>query len=236
MSLLYRHAREFGIELDHAQQSRFEAYYRLLSEWNERFNLTAITEYTAVQIKHFLDSLSAAPLLSALAQDGQVIDVGAGAGLPGVPLAITFPYLHFTMLEATGKKVRFLDQLILELGLENAVAVQGRAEELAHAKEHRAMYAAALARALAPMPTLVEYMLPFVRVGGMLVAYKGIEAVEEARAASRAIQTLGGRLREIVPVQLPTLSAARHLVVVDKVKETPPRYPRRSGMPVKKPL
>lgn len=236
MSFLNQHAREFGVELDPSQEARFEAYYRLLAEWNERVNLTAIIEYGEVQLKHFLDSLTAAPLVRDRAENARLIDVGAGAGLPGAPLAIVFPYLRVTLLEATGKKVRFLDELVRELPIENATALKGRAEELAHDPTHREQYDFAVARALADMRTLVEYCLPFVKPGGSLIAYKGVEAEAETSAAARAIETLGGRVREVIPVRLPTLAVRRHLVVVDKIAATPARYPRRSGMPEKKPL
>lgn len=237
MSILYQGAREFGLELDKVQQDLFEAYYHLLLEWNQQVNLTAITEYTDVQVKHFLDSLSAAPLITRAApQNKRLIDVGAGAGFPGAPLAIAFPELRVTLLEATGKKVRFLDTLARELPLENVTAVHARAEELAHNAHERETYDFAVARAVAELRTLVEYSLPFVRVGGAFIAYKALEAQAEAEAAAHAIEALGGRVREIILVKLPFKDDVRHLVVIDKVAPTPARYPRRSGMPEKKPL
>jgi 16S rRNA (guanine527-N7)-methyltransferase len=237
MSLLYQYALGMGVDLAPAQQAQFEAYYRLLSDWNTRFNLTAITDYTEVQLKHFVDSLTAAPLLSAVSGTrGKLIDVGAGAGFPGVPLAIAFPDLRVTLLEATGKKVRFLDELVRELGLENAIAVHARAEEYAHQPDQRACYDFAVARAVAPLRTLVEYTLPFVRRGGLLIAYKAIDAEAESREAARAIQQLGGRLRELKPVKIGDLADVRHLVVVEKVAATPDLYPRAGGLPKHKPL
>jgi 16S rRNA (guanine527-N7)-methyltransferase len=237
MSLLYQHARAYGLDLTPTQQEKFEKYFHLLVEWNERFNLTTITEYTAVQIKHFLDSLSAAPLLMRAPVAGKtLIDVGAGAGFPGMALAIAFPELRVTLLEATGKKVRFLDQVARELPVENATAIHGRAEELAHDRKHRARYDCAVARALAPMRTLVEYALPFVRVGGILIAYKALDAEPETTEAERAIKTLGGRVREIVPVKLADLDDVRRLVVIDKIAPTPSAYPRAGGLPKNKPL
>lgn len=237
MSILYQGAREFGVELDEIQQDLFEAYYHLLLEWNQQVNLTAITEYTEVQVKHFLDSLAAAPLIARAApQNKRLMDVGAGAGFPGAPLAIAFPELRVTLLEATAKKVRFLDTLTRELPLENVTAVHARAEEFAHNERERETYDFAVARAVGELRTLVEYSLPFVRVGGAFIAYKALEAQAEAEAAANAIQTLGGRLREIVPIKLPFKDDVRHLVVIDKVAPTPVRYPRRSGMPEKKPL
>lgn len=237
MSLLYQHAREFGIDLTPTQQEQFEKYFRLLVEWNEKFNLTAITEYTQVQLKHFLDSLSAAPILQkAGVMNKALMDVGAGAGFPGMPLAIAFPDLRVTLLEATGKKVRFLDQLARELGLENVTSVHARAEEYAHDPRERAHFDFAVARALAPMRTLVEYTLPFVRVGGVLVAYKAVDAEAEAESAKHALKLLGGRTREIVPVKLADLEDVRHLIVIDKLSPTPKTYPRAGGLPKSNPL
>jgi 16S rRNA (guanine527-N7)-methyltransferase len=237
MSLLYQHGRAYGLDLTPTQQEKFQKYFHLLVEWNERFNLTTITEYTAVQIKHFLDSLSAAPILVRAHIAGKaLIDVGAGAGFPGMALAIAFPELRVTLLEATGKKVRFLDQVARELPVENVTAIHGRAEELAHNRKHRAQYDFAVARALAPMRTLVEYTLPFVRVGGIVIAYKALDAEPETTEAEHAIKTLGGRVREIVPVKLADLDDVRRLVVIDKIAPTPPQYPRAGGLPKNKPL
>jgi 16S rRNA (guanine527-N7)-methyltransferase len=237
MSLLYQHARAFGLELTPIQQAQFEAYYHLLVEWNARFNLTTLTEYTAVQVKHFLDSLSAAPFFLAGQTNGKtMIDVGAGAGLPGIALAIAFPELRVTLLEATGKKVRFLDEVARALPLENVTAVHGRAEEFAHDRNQRAQYDYVAARALAEMRTLVEYTLPFARVGGCVIAYKAVGAEEETAHAQRAIETLGGRLRAIMPVKLADLDDVRRLVVIDKIAPTPDLYPRAGGAPKSRPL
>lgn len=237
MSLLYQHARAFGLDLLPVQQEQFEKYYRLLVEWNEKFNLTTITEYTGVQVKHFLDSLSAAPLLQRAGVNGKtLLDVGAGAGFPGMPLAIAYPDLRVTLLEATGKKVRFLDAVARDLGLENVAAVHGRAEEFAREAKQRAHYDFVVARALAPMRTLLEYTLPFARRGGVLIAYKAVEAERETAEAQRAIKALGGRAREIIPVQLADLDDVRRLVVIDKIAPTPAVYPRAGGLPKNKPL
>ncbi len=236
MNLLQEGAREFGVELSQDQLDRFEAYYRHLAEWNTRLNLTAITGYGEVQVLHFLDSLSLACVLSRAQLDRKLIDVGAGGGFPGVPLAIAFPELEVTLLEATGKKVAFLDDLTRALALRNVTTVKGRAEELGHREEYRERYDLTVARAVAEMRTLVEYTLPFVRLGGMLVASKGAEAAEETAAAAGAVQVLGGRVSQLVPVVLPTLDAPRHLVVIEKVAPTPARYPRRAGLPSKRPL
>lgn len=237
MSLLYQHARAFGLDLLPTQQEQFEKYYRLLVEWNEKFNLTTITEYTGVQVKHFLDSLSAAPVLERAGVSGKtLLDVGAGAGFPGMPLAIAYPDLRVTLLEGTGKKVRFLDAVARELGRENVTAVHGRAEEFAHNVKQRAHYDFVVARALAPMRTLVEYALPFARRGGLVIAYRAVEAERETAEAQRAIEILGGRVREIIPVRLAELDDVRRLVVIDKIAPTLKIYPRAGGLPKNKPL
>ncbi len=237
MSILQEGARDFDLELPPAQLEQFEAYSRHLAEWNERVNLTAITDYDRVQVLHFLDSLSVARALPRESLDGRsLIDVGTGAGFPGVPLAIVFPALQVTLLEATGKKTAFLDFLTRELSLGNVRVVKGRAEELGHQAEYRERYDFATARAVAEMRTLVEYTLPFVRVGGLFAASKSADAAEETKQAAHAIQVLGGQLRRLIPVTLSTLNEPRHIVVVAKIAATPPKYPRRSGMPEKKPL
>jgi 16S rRNA (guanine527-N7)-methyltransferase len=237
MRLLYEGAREFGIELSQEQLDRFEAYYRHLIEWNTRLNLTSLIGHDEVQVLHFLDSLSVACVLPrAQLEDRKLIDVGAGGGFPGVPLAIAFPKLEVTLLEATGKKVVFLDDLSRALALDNVTTVKGRAEELGQRGDFRERYDLVVARAVAEMRTLVEYTLPFVRVGGMFVASKSADAAEETEAAAGAIQRLGGRVRQLVPLALPTLDQPRHLVVIEKVASTPAHFPRRAGVPSKKPL
>jgi len=237
MSILYQHARAFGLDLTPVQLTQFENYYHLLVAWNEKFNLTTLTDYTAVQLKHFLDSLSAAPLLLAGQTDGKkLMDVGAGAGFPGMALAIAFPALRVTLLEATGKKARFLDTVARELPLENVTAAHGRAEEFARLPQERAAYDYVTARAVAEMRTLAEYTFPFARVGGCVIAYKAVDAERETADAQRAIETLGGRVREIVRVKLADLDDVRHLVVIDKIAPTPKVYPRAGGAPKNHPL
>ena len=234
MELLRQHAREFGIELTPAQLEQFETLYREMTAWNERTNLTSITERDQVIVKHFLDSLSVA-LAFKQGIPQSLIDVGAGAGFPGLPLKIVYPDMRVTLLEATGKKVEFIKHAITRLNLRDAVAIQSRAEDLAHDPVHREKYDAAIARAVADMSVLAEYMLPFVRVGGMFIAQKGVDIEEEMRNASRALKILGGSVREIIPVQLPELEK-RHLVIVKKTNATPIKYPRRAGVPSKQPL
>ncbi|MBI4785844.1 MAG: 16S rRNA (guanine(527)-N(7))-methyltransferase RsmG [Chloroflexi bacterium] len=232
MSQLVHTARAFGLQLDAGQLAAFEQYYRELNAWNTRVNLTAITEREQVIVKHFLDSLSVAPQVHSAIT---LIDIGAGAGFPGVPLKIALPHLRVTLLEATRKKAEFLKHLIAQFELSNTIAVQARAEDLARDAAHREQYDCAVARAVAELATLLEYSLPFVKVGGIFIAQKGNKVEDEIRRAERALTVLGGRVREIVPVQLPGLEL-RHLVVVEKTARTPSTYPRRAGIPERKPI
>ena len=227
-------AREFGIELSPAQQEAFQVYARELAAWNARFNLTTIVEPDQVIVKHFLDSLSVAPLLRQ-SPPATLIDIGSGAGFPGVPLKIALPALRVTLLDSIGKKVQFLKHLITELNLSGTVALHARAEELAHNPAYREKYDVAVARAVADLATLLEYALPFVRVGGVFVALKGVNVAEELEHAAPALRQLGGRLRETTTVQLPGLDP-RHLIVIDKTAQTPARYPRAGGAPRTNPI
>jgi len=240
MELLVEGAKRLGLTLTRTQIETLDKLYRLLVEWNAQFNLTAITEYDQVQIRHFLDSLSC--VLALRGQTGQdnkplsCIDVGSGAGFPGLVLKIYCPKIDMTLLEATGKKVEFIEFAIQRLGLKRIRAIKGRAEELGQSPEHRERYDVAVARAVAELPVLVEYLLPLCRPGGLVVAQKGASAQEEIQAAEHAIALLGGRLRKVLSVELLGLAEARNLVLIDKVARTPDKYPRRPGMPVKRPL
>ncbi len=232
MPSLAEEARSFGLELSPTQLDALESYYRELMAWNERVNLTAITERDHVMVKHFLDSLSVAPLL---APASALIDIGAGAGLPGLPLKIALPDLRLTLVDATRKKVDFLNHIIATLGLDETRAVQARAEDLGREPAYREQYDFAVARAVADLPVLAEYALPLVKVGGAVIAQKGIAITEELERAKRAIGVLGGRVGDVRVVQLPGLEP-RHLVVVEKIAPTPPGYPRRAGLPERKPI
>jgi 16S rRNA (guanine527-N7)-methyltransferase len=236
---------QMGIPLIPAQVAAFEQYTSELLVWNERFNLTAITDREQVEIRHYLDSLSILPALAMLEKTSlsallsrslRVADVGAGAGLPGLALRIVWPRLRLALIEATGKKVHFMEHVAALLGLTDVQLIQGRAEELALREPHRASYDLVLARAVAPLPTLVEYLLPLARLGGRVVAYKGSAAHEEALAAEHGIRLLGGHLRKLIPVEVPGLAETRVLVVIDKVAQTPDGYPRGQGLPKKQPL
>jgi 16S rRNA (guanine527-N7)-methyltransferase len=240
MERLLEGARTLGLQLTDAQRASFQLYYESLIDWNQQFNLTAITDYEQVQIRHFLDSLSCLlareTRLALSRRSARMIDVGSGAGFPGVPLKLVCPAVQLTLLEATGKKVGFLEHLIERLGLQSVTAIKARAEELGHDPAHREQYDLVLARAVAELPVAIEYMLPFCKVGGWAVAQKGEAGTAEAWAAQHAIGLLGGELRRVVPVELPRLPEDRSLIVVEKAGPTPPTYPRRPGIPGKRPL
>ena len=240
MQRLTEGASAVGLRLTAAQQASFQLYYEELVSWNQNFNLTAITEYEQVQIRHFLDSLSCLlakeTRLALNRPDARMIDVGTGAGFPGIPLKLVCPAARLTLLEATGKKVTFLEHVVERLGLRRVTMIRGRAEELAHDPEHREQYDLALARAVAELPVVAEYTLPFCKTGGWVVAQKGESGAAEAWSAERAITLLGGALHQVLPVELPGLPEDRSLVVIEKVSPTPTTYPRRTGIPTKRPL
>lgn len=236
--LLSREAGRLGIELSDTQLALFRRYYEELVAWNARVNLTAIVDWDAVQIQHFLDSLTCLLVLppAARAAPYAVVDVGAGAGFPGVPLKIMLPHAHLTLIESVGKKAAFLRHVVQALGLTDVEVLTMRAEEAGRHTAHRAGHDLAVARAVAALPVLVEYMLPLVQVGGLVVAMKGRAVQEEVATAEKAINALGGQLSAVRPVILPGLDGPRHLVVVEKVRRTAPQFPRQTGIPQKRPL
>jgi 16S rRNA (guanine527-N7)-methyltransferase len=251
MQKLIEGARKLGLNLTPDQVAAFQRYRDELIAWRSRVNLTAITDEEGIQTKHFLDSLScllavavpksvssAPPALEACAfkPDTRLIDVGSGAGFPGLPLKIICPAIKLTLLEATGKKVEFLKHIVALLDLRGVIVIKGRAEEWGRDPDYRERYDWALARAVAEMPTLAEYLLPFVRIGGRVLAQKGEDAPAEVTAAQVAIEHLGGRLNRLIPVELTGIAETRYLVVVDKVAATPDQHPRRPGMPTKHPI
>jgi 16S rRNA (guanine527-N7)-methyltransferase len=236
VDLLAAGAEEWGVTLSPEQVQAFAVYQRELILWNERINLTTVKDPEEVQVKHFLDSLSCLRIVDTFSPDARCIDIGTGAGFPGLPLKIVRPSMRLTLLESVGKKARFLEHMVKTLGLRDVDVVHGRAEELGRHAEYREMFDVALARAVAQMAVLVEYALPLLRIGGIFVAQKGAEVGEEVEAAQPAMRLLGGRLQELRAVSLPGIGGPRHLVVVEKVDSTPERYPRRAGIPTKRPL
>ena len=238
MKRLESGAQKLGLHLSPKQLEQFHIYYQELIDWNREMNLTSITGYEEVQVKHFLDSLTVTLAVKSLSagESFGVIDVGTGAGLPGIPLRILWPSIRLVLLEATAKKANFLHQLIAKLGLDSVEVVVGRAEEVAHNAQYREKFELVLSRAVAPLPTLAELTLPFCAVGGSFVAQKKGDIDKELDGASRAINMLGGNLREVKAVDLEEFGDKRCLVVIDKVKPTPPQYPRRPGIPAKRPI
>jgi len=223
------------MRLSPAQLTAFETYEQQLMEWNTRYNLTAIKEPEKIRVRHFLDSLTCLEVIRDTPME-RMIDIGSGAGFPGLPLKIIYPSIHLTLVDSVGKKTRFCSHTVEALALEGVDVIQERAEVLGQQPEHRQQYDWALARAVAVLPVLVEYLLPLVRVGGSMLAMKGEAAHAEAHSAEHAINVLGGHLREVVRVTLPGIAEEHYLVVIDKVAATPPGYPRRVGVPSKKPL
>ncbi len=224
-----------NIKLTQQQIQAFTWYAKEMLDWNRRYNLTAITEPSQIEIKHFLDSLTCV-LGMGFPLRGRAVDVGTGAGFPGLPLKIVFPNLELSLIESIGKKVDFCRHVVKGLALSGVEIVHARVEETARNPEHRASYDWALARAVAPMEVLAEYLLPLLRVGGKAVVQKGETGPAEAHAAETTMQLLGGRLTQLIPVDLPRVAESRYLVMIEKVAQTPAKYPRRSGIPAKRPL
>jgi 16S rRNA (guanine527-N7)-methyltransferase len=224
-----------GIRLTQRQIASFNIYEHELLEWNERHNLTAIRDPEIVRTKHFLDSLTCLLVLRDTSME-KVVDVGTGAGFPGIPLKIVCPSIHLTLAESVGKKADFCNHMVKKLNMTGVEVIQERAETLGQMPAYREHFNWAVARAVAELPILAEYLLPLVQVGGMILAMKGENAPAEAHAADRAFRLLGGHLRRLVPVSLPGVADQRYLVVVDKIAATPATYPRRAGIPTKRPL
>ncbi len=224
-----------GICLNEFQLKQFMRYYALLVEWNSFMNLTAITEYDEVCTKHFLDSVSLCKALDCT-QELTVIDVGTGAGFPGIPLKIAFPNLSITLLDSLGKRVNFLMEVIGALGLEGIEAIHGRAEDYAKPNMLREQFDVCVSRAVANLSSLSEYCIPYVKVGGLFISYKSEKLAEEKAAAEHAVSLLGGEFLEQVEFFLPNSDIYRNLVVIKKGKCTPKKYPRKAGVPTKEPL
>ena len=235
--VLIKRAARLGIDLDGEQVERFRSYYDELVSWNENVNLTAVTDRVEVQERHFLDSLAVASALPANVLDGRggLLDVGSGAGFPGLPLKIAYPRIDVTLLEATAKKTAFLRHVVDKLGLEGVEVVTGRAEEVAHRPEMRERFGAVVSRAVARLDVLAELCLPFCEVGGTMVAQKGPQPEVELYEARNAIDTMGGNSDDRGMLVTPPVGIGT-LVVIEKQRATPPSYPRRPGIPSKRPL
>jgi 16S rRNA (guanine527-N7)-methyltransferase len=226
---------EKGIELTAEQRNQFAAYFRLLVEWNEKMNLTAITEEGQVYVKHFYDSVTPAFYFS-FADITTVADIGGGAGFPSIPLKICFPHLQMTIIDSLNKRMLFLQHVCNELGLSGVSPVHGRAEERGQEKTFRESFDLVIARAVARLHVLAEYCLPFARVGGHFIAMKGADVSPELNEAKRAIKTLGGKTKKVETFQLVDDAGERNIIIIDKIESTPKAYPRKAGTPAKKPL
>ena len=224
-----------GITLTSRQQEQFVHFYELLVEWNKVMNLTGITEYEEVNEKHFVDSLSLVQAID-INNVETVIDVGTGAGFPGIPLKITFPHLKIVLLDSLNKRINFLNTVIDALGLTEITTIHGRAEDYAKQTEYREQFDLCVSRAVANLSTLSEYCLPYVKIGGMFFPYKSGEIDDEVQQAKKAIHILGGKLDEVIKFQLPDTEINRSFVKIHKIQNTAKRYPRKAGMPAKEPL
>lgn len=224
-----------GLRLTQRQLAALHTFEQELLDWNEKFNLTAIRDAESIRVKHFLDSLTCVLAFKDLPPT-RLIDVGTGAGFPGIPLKILYPNMRLTLVESVGKKAEFCRHVVQTLGLEGVEVLTARAEDVGQMAGHRQSYDWAVARAVANLPVLAEYLLPLARVGGHVLAQKGESAPAEANAADVSIRILGGVLRQLIPVSLPGVVDDRYLVVIDKRAATPPQFPRRAGLPAKTPL
>ncbi len=232
--LLKEGAKEYSILLSNAQIDKFSQYARLLAEWNEKINLTAITDPEGIVIKHFLDSLSIAELIPD--ETKTLIDVGTGAGFPGIPLKVIRDNLKVTLLDSLDKRVKFLNEICCNLMLKDIVSVHGRAEDFGVDKKYRERFDFVTARAVANLPVLLEYCLPFVSIGGMFIAMKGPDAKEELKESQKALDILGGEIEDVKIFTLPNSDIERYLILIKKCRHTPTNYPRKSGKPTKQPI
>ncbi len=224
-----------GIQLTEKQKQQFDKFYELLVEWNKVMNLTGITEYEEVNEKHFVDSVALVKAVS-LNEKQNLIDVGTGAGFPGIPLKIVFPHLKVTLLDSLNKRIKFLDTVIEELGLEHIETIHGRAEDFAKQADYREQYDICVSRAVANLATLSEYCIPYVKIGGLFIPYKSGEIEEELSHSEKAITILGGKLDQVIKFELPGSEIGRSFVKIEKIKSTAKKYPRKAGLPSKEPL
>ena len=235
LTVLEQGCQQIGISLNEEQKKQFIAFYEYLVEKNKVMNLTGITEFQEVLVKHFLDSLACVKAVD-MNEVKTVMDIGTGAGFPGVPLKIAFPHLEACLLDSLKKRVNFLEETFELLKLENITAIHGRAEEFAKNKAYREKYDLCVSRAVSNLATLSEYCLPYVKVGGKFISYKSGTVKEEVEQAEKAVSILGGKIQDVVYFNLPDSEIQRSLVVIKKIKSTPGKYPRKAGTPLKEPL
>lgn len=224
---------EYGLDVTDEKINQFNRYYELLIEWNEKMNLTAITEYDEVLMKHFLDSVSIIKIYD-MNKVNNIIDIGTGAGFPGIPIKIMFPHINITLLDSLNKRITFLNTVIDELGLENVYTIHGRAEDFARDVKYREQFDLCVSRAVANLSTLSELCIPFVKVGGSFISYKSDKSEEEINSAVNAINILGGKITKNITFTIK--DNGRSLVNILKVKNTSKKYPRKAGVPSKEPL
>ena len=230
---IMEYVEELGIKLSKEQAEMFFDYMNLLLEWNEKINLTAITEEKEVIVKHFVDSLTIAKYIP---EGASLVDVGTGAGFPGIPLKIIREDLKITLLDSLQKRINFLDVVIKELNLKNVETIHARVEEFGKNSKYRESFEVATSRAVANLSTLTEYLLPLVKVGGIAVCMKGSSIEEELETSKKAINVLGGKVSNVFEFDLPKTDIKRNIVIVDKINKTPSKYPRKPGMPSKEPI
>lgn len=236
-SQLKKDLNEFGIELTAEMEEQFLLYYNILIEWNSFMNLTAITDFDEVLKKHFTDSVSLIRAIPDLAEKRfKVIDVGTGAGFPGIPLKIVFPNISVVLLDSLNKRVNFLNEVISKLQLTDITAMHGRAEDFAQNKEYRESFDLCVSRAVANLATLSEYCLPFVKKNGRFISYKSEKVSEEFEVSGKAISVLGGEYENQVTFELPDSDIYRNLFIIKKKSATPGKYPRKAGLPSKEPI
>lgn len=227
--------KNLNITLNETQIQQFLKYYELLAEWNKVMNLTAITEYEEVIEKHFIDSLASVKVCD-YSGTPKLIDIGTGAGFPGIPLKIAFPEMEIVLLDSLNKRIKFLNHVIEELGLKGIRCIHGRAEDFAKQKDYRESFDFCVSRAVANLSTLSEYCLPYVKTGGMFVPYKSGKIEEELEQAKKAVFVLGGKITDVVKFHLGETDMERSFVVIKKEKKTPGKYPRKAGLPAKEPI
>lgn len=232
---LIKGAEELNIELTDEAIKNFEDYKQLLKEWNQKINITSITDDVEIDIKHFLDSITAFKT-NLLDGEKSLIDIGTGGGFPGIPLKIVNPDLNVTLLDSLNKRIIFLNEVINSLNLKNINAIHGRAEEFSNKPNYREQYDICISRAVASLDTLSEYCIPFVKVGGYFISMKGPEIEEELKLSKNAINILGGKVVDTILITIPESDITHSLIIIEKIKETPTKYPRGGGKPKKNPL